>query len=69
MNVMKKRRILGGVPSQKEVALALDVGQSAVSKWEMGLTKPRADKLPALAKLYGCTIEELLSDGDVQKNP
>ena len=23
---------------------------------------PRADKLPQLAKLYGCTIEELLAD-------
>lgn len=64
MNVLKKQRILGDIPSQKEVAKALGVGQSAVSKWEKGLAKPRADKLPAIAKLYGCTIEELLADCD-----
>ncbi|MCX4256474.1 MAG: helix-turn-helix transcriptional regulator [Oscillospiraceae bacterium] len=62
MNVMKKMRLLGNVPSQGEVAKALGVQQSAVSKWEVGLAKPRADKLPAIAKLYGCTIEELLAD-------
>ena len=62
MNVMKERRLRGAIPTQREVALILGVKESAVSKWERGLSKPRADKLPTLAKLYGCSIEELLAD-------
>lgn len=62
MNVMKERRLRGAIPTQREVALILGVKESAVSKWERGLSKPRADKLPILAKLYGCSIEELLAD-------
>ena len=62
MNVMKERRLRGAIPTQCEVAKILGVTESSVSKWERGLSKPRADKLPALAKLYGCSIEELLAD-------
>ena len=62
MNVMRERRLRGAISTQREVAKAVGVQESAVSKWERGLTKPRADKLPLLAKLYGCTIEELLAD-------
>ena len=62
MNVMKERRLRGAIPTQREVAKILGVKESAVSKWERGLSKPRADRLPMLAKLYGCTIEELLAD-------
>ena len=63
MNIMKERRLRGAIPTQLEVAKAVGVKPSAVSKWERGLAKHRADKLPQLAKLYGCTIEELLADG------
>ena len=62
MNVMRERRLRGAIPTQREVAKAVGVQESAVSKWERGLAKPRADKLPLLVKLYGCTIEELLAD-------
>lgn len=56
MNVMRERRLRGAIPTQREVAKAVGVKESAVSKWERGL-----------AKLYGCTIEELLAD-DVPDN-
>ena len=62
MNALKERRLRGAIPTQREVAQVLGVKGSAVSKWERGLSKPRADKLPILAKLYGCSIDELLSD-------
>ena len=62
MNVMKERRLRGAIPTQREVAAIIGVKESAVSKWERGISKPRADRLPTLAKLYGCSIEELLSD-------
>ena len=62
MNALKERRLRGAIPTQREVAKILGVRASAVSKWENGQSKPRVDKLPILAKLYGCTIEELLVD-------
>ena len=58
----RHERAQASIPTQLEVAKAVGVKPSAVSKWERGLAKPRADKLPQLAKLYGCTIEELLAD-------
>lgn len=50
--------------TQSEVAEKLRVDRSAVAKWEAGAAKPRADKLPALAKLYNCSIEELLENDE-----
>lgn len=41
------------------LASSIGVTRMAVSKWELGLTYPSADKLPALADLLGCTIDEL----------
>ena len=42
-----------------QLASAMDVTVVAVRKWELGETMPSADKLPALADLLGCTIDEL----------
>ena len=64
MNVMRERRLRAAIPTQQEVAKAMGVQVSTISKWERGLAKPRADKLPKLAELYCCTIEELLADDD-----
>ena len=61
MNAMKERRSRGAIPTQQKVAKILGVKASTVSKWENGLTMPRSDRLPAIARLYGCTIEELLA--------
>jgi transcriptional regulator with XRE-family HTH domain len=33
-----------------------------VCQWENGDALPKADKLVAIAKLYGCTVEELLKE-------
>ena len=62
MNALMRRRLRGAIPSQSEAAKALGVRPSAVSKWERGMSKPRIEKLPAIAKLYGCTVEDLLKD-------
>ncbi len=45
--------------SQRDLANYLGVDQSAVAKWETGVSLPSADKLPKLAQLLGCTIDEL----------
>lgn len=47
--------------TQMEVSEKIGVDQSAVAKWESGAAYPKVDKLPALAKMYSCTIDELLS--------
>lgn len=46
--------------SQQAVALEIGVERSTVAKWESGKSRPRAELLPKLAKLFGCSIEELL---------
>lgn len=48
--------------SQKVLADALSVDQSAVCLWETGKTMPRAKLLPKIAKILNCSVDELLSD-------
>lgn len=50
--------------TQVQIAEALNIGQSTVSMWESGENLPRADKLPQLARLLNCTVDELLGDGE-----
>lgn len=47
---------------QQDVADALKINRSTVAKWETGETLPRADKLIDIARLYGCSVDDLLSD-------
>ena len=46
---------------QDEVAERLGVSAQAVSKWENDVSCPDISLLPALASLFGCTIDQLLS--------
>ncbi len=46
--------------SQKEVAKRLGIYQSNVSDWENDISRPEYEKLIQLAKLYDCSIAELL---------
>lgn len=48
--------------SQVEAARRLGVTQGALSQWESGTSLPRADKLPEIARLYGCTVDELFGE-------
>ena len=50
---------------QSDVAERLGISDSSVSIWETGGALPRASLLPDIARLYGCTIEELLGSNDV----
>lgn len=53
--------------SQKAVAEKLDITDAAVCLWETGKTLPRASLLPKLAALYGCTVDELMRDDELEK--
>ena len=64
---MLKIKVLRKAAGIKQVNLAktLGVGQPSLCAWEIGKAQPTADKLPALAKALGCTIDDLFEkDGD-----
>ena len=42
--------------------------QSIIAMWESGERKPPSDKLPELAKILGCTIDELFIEKGAGKN-
>ena len=53
--------------SQEELADKLGLSRQAVSKWERAEASPDTDNLICLAKLYGVSLDELLStDEDVE---
>ena len=58
MNIKEAREKAGF--TQQDLADELGVSQSTVAMWETQKSLPRTDKLPALAKILGCTIDELL---------
>ncbi len=45
--------------SVKSVAAEMQVSPQAVGKWERNESMPRAEQLPKLADLLGCTIDTL----------
>ena len=48
--------------SQEELAAQVGVSRQAVSKWELADAVPELDKLLALARVFGVTTDELLSE-------
>lgn len=51
--------------TQEELAQALHVTRTAVSKWESGRGYPNIDSLKAIAKFFSLTVDELLSGGEL----
>ena len=47
--------------TQQDIAEALNVSRTTVTMWETGETSPRVDKLPKLARILECTVDELLN--------
>lgn len=45
--------------TQEQAAQALDISPQTVSRWECGITAPDITMLPAIARLYGVTIDDL----------
>ena len=48
--------------TQPNLADALGVSFQAVSNWERGVNPPLPKYQRMLAKLYGCTVDELLKE-------
>ena len=55
--------------TQEELAERLGISRQAVSKWESDLTYPETDKLLSLSRLYGCTVDYLLTGEDPIREP
>lgn len=51
--------------TQEEVAAALFVSRTAVSKWESGRGYPNIDSLKGIAKLYSVTVDDLISGEEI----
>ena len=56
----RKARLSAGL-TVMQVVEALKVSDAAVYQWETGVTHPSTKRLFEIAKLYGCTVEELLA--------
>ncbi len=65
----KKHRLSAGL-TQEEVAKLLGISRTTVTMWETSDVRPKADMLLDIAKIYGCTIEELLrkEDGENERS-
>ncbi len=48
--------------TQEGLAKRLGVSQQAVTKWETGESRPRAEKLPEIARLLGCSVDDLFKE-------
>lgn len=59
MNGFRRMRQAAGF-SAKEAAEKLGVTDVSVYMWETGEWNPLAKRLPEIAELYGCTVDELL---------
>lgn len=58
LNIRKIRE--GKKISQESLAAAIGVTQSAVSQWESGKTTPTAQNIIDLARILGCTTDDIL---------
>ena len=61
MNSIQKLRAKNKL-TQEKLSEMLNVDRSTIAKWETGEAMPRADKLPEIAKLLNCTIDDLFED-------
>ena len=61
---LQKLRRQRGI-TQQELAQALFVSRTAVSKWESGRGIPNIDSLKAIAKYFSVTVDELLSGEEI----
>lgn len=60
---IKELREAAGL-TQKQLAAAMGVMQSAISSWEKETYLPNVRQLPLLASVLGCTINDLFAPTD-----
>lgn len=61
--IMRIRELrIGSGLSQATLAASCGVSQSIVSQWETEVALPRTRQLPDLARVLGCSINELFEE-------
>ncbi|MBM0213054.1 helix-turn-helix transcriptional regulator [Pseudomonas syringae pv. maculicola] len=60
-NIRQKREENG--LSQKRLAEAIDSGENTLVGWEKDKNPPPGDKVAAMARLFGCSTDEILLEG------
>ncbi|MBQ3275463.1 MAG: helix-turn-helix transcriptional regulator [Oscillospiraceae bacterium] len=65
---LRTRRKAAGI-SIDGLATMLGVTRQAVFNWESGGTLPTADKLPEIARVLGCSIDDLYSTNNEEDKP
>lgn len=60
MDIVNRRTRLG--MTQLDIANLLGLERSTVAKWETGQSLPRAELLPKLADILGCSVDDLLKN-------
>ena len=58
LDIANRRTRLG--LTQLDIAKLLGLERSTVAKWETGQSLPRAELLPKLAGILGCSVDDLL---------
>lgn len=53
--------------TQRQLAYFIGVSDKVISKWESGVSLPRADVLPEIARFFGVSADMLLCCDDTQK--
>lgn len=53
--------------TQAELANRIGKRPNTITQWELGTRQPKADLLPKLADVLGCTVDELLRAPSEQK--
>lgn len=64
MTGIKTYRLAANI-TQKELAERLHTTRSSVAMWETGESRPRAEKLPEIARLLGCSVDDLFKEQTV----
>ncbi|MCL2528649.1 MAG: helix-turn-helix domain-containing protein [Defluviitaleaceae bacterium] len=60
---LKAARMQAGL-SQDKVSAELGISKRTIVNYEKGVTLPTSDKLPAIAKYFGVSIESLISENE-----
>lgn len=60
---LRERRLAAGM-TQEMLAKKLDVDQAAVSHWECGKSRPVSKTMKKLARVFKCSVEELMEGED-----
>lgn len=68
MNRIKQLRIENEL-LQSDLAQMLNVGQGTISNWENGRTEPDQDSLKTIAQHFDVSIDYILGNSDIKKEP